>query len=436
MQGLAPAFIGGFSDEAGRRPSYVICFVVYIAANIGLGVQNSYPALMVLRCIQSAGSSATVALANAVVADMVTSQERGIYVSYMSIAPQAGPSLGPVIGGLLAKYLGWHSIFWFLLIVAGVVFMPFLFFFPETCRTVVDDGSVPPPKWNRCYTNNSLERRLINAGWAISYEKRNILAKERNLRFPNPLRTVRIIFMKESGFALWYIAIVCCGLYATTILIPNQFGSVYNFNELQISLCYLPLGVGSMLAAVVRGRIIDSRYRHYAKKLGMSLESNRNVDLSNFPIERARLEVALPTLALGSLCIIGFGWMIEYKVNLAGPLIFLFVIGFCVSASMNTVAVLLIDVFPGRAGTATAANNMCRCWLGAAATSGVSPMIGKVGIGWTTTFFGGLAIVFSPILWYIMINGPTWRRTTQENKDREQAERAGRADVRDEEGNA
>jgi hypothetical protein len=42
--------------------------------------------------------------------------------------------------------------------------MPFLFFFPETCRTVVDDGSVPPPKWNRCYTNNSLERRLINAG--------------------------------------------------------------------------------------------------------------------------------------------------------------------------------------------------------------------------------------------------------------------------------
>jgi MFS family permease len=51
MQGLAPAFIGGFSDEAGRRPSYVICFVIYIAANIGLGIQNSYPALMVLRCI-------------------------------------------------------------------------------------------------------------------------------------------------------------------------------------------------------------------------------------------------------------------------------------------------------------------------------------------------------------------------------------------------
>jgi MFS family permease len=344
--------------------------------------------------------------------------------------------LGPVVGGLLVQYLGWHAIFWFLLIVSGVILIPFPLLFPETCRKVVGDGSVTPPKWDRCYTNRILEHRLNNAGEAASYAEHEELAKKRNLRFPNPLRTVKIIFMEESGFALWYIAIVCCGLYATTVLIPDQFGSVYNFNELQISLCYLPLGVGSMLAAFVRGRIIDSRYRHYAEKLGMPLESNRHIDLSEFPIERARLEVALPTLALGSLCIIGFGWMIEYKMNLAGPLIFLFVIGFCVSASMNTVAVLLVDVFPGRAGAATAANNMCRCWLGAAATSTVSPMLGKVGVGWTTTFFGGLTIFFSPILWYIMINGPRWRRATQEKKQREQADKARSADIAEENGDA
>jgi MFS family permease len=52
MQGLAPAFIGRLSDDAGRRPAYFLCFVIYIAANIGLALQNSYPALMVLRCVQ------------------------------------------------------------------------------------------------------------------------------------------------------------------------------------------------------------------------------------------------------------------------------------------------------------------------------------------------------------------------------------------------
>lgn len=58
-------FIGGFSDTAGRRPAYIICFVLYIAADIALALQNNYVALLVLRMVQSGGSSGTVALANA-----------------------------------------------------------------------------------------------------------------------------------------------------------------------------------------------------------------------------------------------------------------------------------------------------------------------------------------------------------------------------------
>ena len=431
MQGIAPAFVGGFSDSSGRRPTYFICFVVYVAANIGLGIQNNYAALMVLRCLQSAGGASTVALASAVVSDLVTSQERGVYVSYMSIAPQTGPSLGPIIGGLLGQYLGWHSVFWFLLICTGVVFIPCALFLAETCRNVVDDGSVPPPKWSRCYVNTKMEKRLLAEGRPIPYDKRDELARKRHLRFPNPLETVKIVFTKEAGYILAYIGLLCCGYYATIALIPSQFGSIYGFNQIQIALCYLPLGCGSLLAGLVRGRIIDSRYKFHAKRLGMPLEFNRQADLSNFPIERARLEVVIPTLALGSACFIGFGWMVQYKVNLSGPLIFLFLIGFCVSASINTVSVLLVDIYPGRAGTASAANNLVRCWLGAGATSGVEPLINKIGMGWTTTFFGLLVVAFSPILWYIMENGPKWRRAAKEKKEKQAAKRAAEAGVVD-----
>jgi MFS family permease len=429
MQGLAPAFVGGFSDTSGRRPAYLIAFVLYVGANIGLGIQNNYAALMVLRCLQSAGASGTLALANAVVSDIVTSAERGSYVSYMSVSAQAGPPLGPIIGGLLGQYLGWHSVFWFLLIAASVVLVPVALFLPETCRKIVDDGSVPPPKWSRCHINKKVEKRLLAEGQLIPYEQRDELAGKRKLRFPNPLETVKIIFTKEAGFVLGYIGIVCCGFYATTALIPSQFGSIYGFNQIQIALCYLPLGCGSLLAGFVRGKIIDARYKYHAKRLGMPLEYNRRVDLTNFPIERARLEVAIPTLALGSACSIGFGWMLQCKVNLSGPLIFLFIIGFCTSASINTVSVLLVDMYPGKAGSATAANNLVRCWLGAGATSGVVPMINKVGMGWTTTFFALLVFGFSPILWYIMENGPKWRRATKERKEKQEVERAVRADV-------
>ena len=57
VAGIAPAFMGDIADQSGRRPAYIIMFLLMIGSNIGLAVQNSYPALFVLRMVQSAGSS-------------------------------------------------------------------------------------------------------------------------------------------------------------------------------------------------------------------------------------------------------------------------------------------------------------------------------------------------------------------------------------------
>ena len=278
-----------------------------MAANIGLGVQNSYAALMVLRCLQSAGSSGTVALASAVATDITTSAERGSYVSWAAAAPMLAPSIGPIIGGHLAQYAGWHSIFWFLLALTSVVAVPMIIFFPETCRKIVVDGSIPLPKWNESYTNVRLQRKNLQQGKDMRYEQRDELASTRRIQIPNPFGTVVLLLQRECGYALLYSAILCCSFYATLSLIPSQFAKIYQFNELQISLCYVPFGVGSLMAAFSRGRMIDSNFCRHSKRLGISTDANRQTDLTNFPIERARLEIALPTIILGSGCIVGFG---------------------------------------------------------------------------------------------------------------------------------
>jgi MFS family permease len=166
FMGLAPTIVGSISDVVGRRPAYLICFTIYIAANIGLSLQDSYAALMILRCLQSSGSSGTVALSNAVVADIATSSKRGSYIGYASVGALVGPAgksnlldmcqefhlkrppVGPIVGGLLNQFLGWHAIFWFLVILSAVIFLIFVIVLPETCRAVVGNGSIPPQKWN------------------------------------------------------------------------------------------------------------------------------------------------------------------------------------------------------------------------------------------------------------------------------------------------
>ncbi|KAI7779539.1 hypothetical protein LA080_000728 [Diaporthe eres] len=409
LQGIAPTFSAQLSDTSGRRPVYLVCLILFLAANIGLGVQNSYAALLVLRCVQSAGSSGIAALSNAVAADVATPAERGSYVSFASALPMLATAIGPVIGGLMAQFAGWHSIFWLLTGLAGVVTIPIALFFPETCRKVVGNGSIPPPRWDRCYTNAWYERRTTSRGGEVPYEKRDELARARKLRFPNPLAPITLLLQRECGWALLYSSILACSFYATLALIPSQFGRIYSFNELEVSLCYLPFGVGALVAAFSRGKFIDANFHRHARRLGITVEKNRRTDLTGFPIERARLEVAIPTIILTTACTIAFGWMLQESVHVSGPIIMLFCIGFCASASLNCIAALLLDLYVGRAGTVTASNNLLRCLLGAGATAATVPMIDGVGIGWAMTIFGLLNTVFMPLLWYIMREGPKWR---------------------------
>lgn len=57
VAGVAPAFMGDLADQGGRRPAYILMFVLVVASNVGLALQRSYPALFVLRMLQSAGAS-------------------------------------------------------------------------------------------------------------------------------------------------------------------------------------------------------------------------------------------------------------------------------------------------------------------------------------------------------------------------------------------
>lgn len=60
VAGIAPAFMGDMADHNGRRPVYILMFMLMIGANTGIALQRSYPLLLVLRMLQSAGSSGAI----------------------------------------------------------------------------------------------------------------------------------------------------------------------------------------------------------------------------------------------------------------------------------------------------------------------------------------------------------------------------------------
>ncbi|KAE8453207.1 hypothetical protein EG329_011274 [Mollisiaceae sp. DMI_Dod_QoI] len=229
FQGLAPTFIGSISDAIGRRPAYLICFTIYVAANLGLALQDNYAGLMVLRCLQ------------------------------------------------------------------------------------------------------------------------------------------RLLF---GGF------------YTLVAALPTDFTHNFGFNSLQVGLCYIPFGFGSMTAAVATGKTVDWNFRRIAKQLDYPITRGRQSDLSNFPIEQARIQVVVPLICLGSITIIAYGWVLHATDSLAGPLVLLYFLGFSISGAFSALSTLMIDLYPKAPGTATAAANWVRCWMGAGAVAAIGPLLNEIGTGW------------------------------------------------------
>ncbi|KFY38202.1 hypothetical protein V494_04459 [Pseudogymnoascus sp. VKM F-4513 (FW-928)] len=417
FQGIAPTFIGDLADMAGRRPAYIVASIIYLGANIGLALQNSFPALLVLRCVQSAGSSGGIALGYGVVADISTSSERGSYVGIVGAGTMLGPALGPVIGGILAQFLGWRSIFWFCFIFSAAWLVPYILTVPETGRNVVGNGSVPPAGWNMTVLDYFRQRKELKSQDALTRsatadERRRAqaeLAGRRKLKFPNPLKTIHIITEKDVALVLFYNALIYTAFYDVMASIPVMFKDTYGFNDLEVGLCYLPFGMGCAVTSFINGKLLDRNYKKIAKRIGFAIDRKHGDDLRHFPIEEARLGIIWPILGVGLTSILCYGWAMEKNAHLAAPLILTFLIGFGVNGSFNILCTLIVDLYPQSPATATAANNLVRCFMGAGGTGIINIMVDKMGRGWCFTFIALVCTVTMPMLLAEIKWGPGWR---------------------------
>ncbi|CAI7659392.1 unnamed protein product [Penicillium palitans] len=195
FQAISPALFGDMADSIGRRPVFLSMFAIYMVANLALALQNRFSALQVLRMLQSLGCSATVAISYGVVADLATPGERGSMLGFAMVATSLGPALAPVVGRVLVDHAGWRWFFWFLLICGACVFFLVFFLLPETARYIVGNGISLPSRWRQPFISVIINIRTPKAaGHTPILES----SKSRGLRFPNPLRSLRILFYKDS----------------------------------------------------------------------------------------------------------------------------------------------------------------------------------------------------------------------------------------------
>ncbi|KAE8156683.1 major facilitator superfamily domain-containing protein [Aspergillus tamarii] len=377
-QGIVSMIIAEFSGKAGRRSVYTICFFISIVANLGLALQNNYFALLFLRILQSAESCG-----------ILTSAERGKYFAYVSIPMIFGPSLSPILGGLISQYAGWHWIFWFLLIFFIIIFVSLALFLPEIYRQVVNNTSILLPGICSNISDLISFKNRLSKNIPIDQKRQVVFHRSYRLTLPNPISILCILADFESALILvtlsfdkaicsmptvrlssnTFLAMSC--YYAVLTNISKTFYGLYGFSNTQISLVALSVGGGSIVTTFTTGRLMNWNYRRHATKLNFPLSK---IDLSGFPIEQARLEIGLPPMLLEAIGVLGYGWTLRNDISVAVPIIFLFIVGYGITSISQVLYVLMADIYPGQFAVAAAARNVCQCLVGAATSAAIEPM--------------------------------------------------------------
>jgi EmrB/QacA subfamily drug resistance transporter len=102
---------GRFADITGRKRVFVFGLVVYIIASLFCAFSNTIESLIAMRVLQGIGASMIFGTGVAILVSVFPASEKGKVLGLNVTAVYIGHSLGPTLGGLITKNLGWRSVF-------------------------------------------------------------------------------------------------------------------------------------------------------------------------------------------------------------------------------------------------------------------------------------------------------------------------------------
>ncbi len=109
---------GKLSDMYGRKKFYLFAISIFLVGSMLSGMANSMEQMAAFRAVQGLGAGGLMALAFAIIGDIVSPRERAKYQGYFMAVFGLSSVAGPVIGGLLAGqdrllgFDGWRWVFY------------------------------------------------------------------------------------------------------------------------------------------------------------------------------------------------------------------------------------------------------------------------------------------------------------------------------------
>lgn len=360
---------------------------IFLVCSIATAVVPNIAAFFVFRMLTAFSATAFLVIGPAVIGDLYRPTERATALSWFYTGALVGPTIGPLVGGIIVTFTSWRVIFWMQTGLAAVGIAGPALLLRETL--IADENS----------------KKAALARLPTTAEKLRYLA-----RATSPLRPAGLL-LRSPNLVLVALASGALVWNQYSLLTPIRYVLNPRFHlssPLQSGLFYLAPGTGYIFGTLLGGRWCDRVVKRWIDKRG-----GRRVAEDRLRSCLAFMGVAIPASMLA------YGWAVDRSAGgVAVPVVFMFVQGVAQSFCFPSLNTYCLDVAQarGRTAEAVAGNFMVRYLFGAVGSAVVIPAVEGVGVGWFSTVTAGLVVlgalgVVACVRW-----GEGWRMKAEEER--------------------
>ncbi|KAG0281837.1 hypothetical protein BGZ95_008979 [Linnemannia exigua] len=385
FMGISPLVSSTLSDAFKiRRILYIAFTLIFALASLGGAYAHSAGTLIAARVFQAVGSGGASILGAGTVADIYPPEEQGTSMGLMFLGQFLGPVLGPPLGGVLAHAFGWQSTFYFMAIVAAIVIVELFFLLPETYRAPDQDV---------------LKEMEEVKGYPEEADEKDASSGRRGAF--NPFQSILLLKHPVVLLSSIELGMVFALMFSIETIAPVLFTNAYGLIEDQVGLTYLGAGGGSILGAIIGGKLSDRALTRTKAKNGGELVLEDRLSFSMWI-------AGFLVVPFGALL---FGWGAEKHLSIAAPIVGFGIYNFGMAQVISAGAAYLVNAIPGQGSSATAAANFLRMVMACVFSLIAQIIVDHVGYGNYGIIQAAINIFCMALFYIVKLRGASMRET-------------------------
>ena len=212
----------------------------------GSALAPNTAAVLVFRFLGGTFAAAPLTNSGALIADVWDAESRGKALAMFTLAPFAGPALGPTVAGfIIVGGASWRWVFWVLTLFAGLCWVQIVLTLPETYAPII---LVQKAKRLRKETGDERYYAPMEKQEKVSFSR----------RLSSTLGRPFIILAHEPMLIAMtaYMSFVYGCIYLLFEAYPIVFTEAHHFNAGISGLMFLPIALGGTLAVISVSHVI------------------------------------------------------------------------------------------------------------------------------------------------------------------------------------